>query len=378
MKHRICFVVSSIMTVKAFLMDQLTALRREYDVTVIANTDEVNLLAPLGVRLVSFAIERPVSPSNDAKALARLITFFRQERFDVVHSMTPKAGLLAMMASTVAAVPFRIHTFTGQVWATRSGAAREVLKTADRLLAALTTHALVDSPSQARFLDGEGVLSSKKSTVLGEGSVCGVDTARFRPDAASRARVRDAFGITDHDVAFLYLGRLQREKGLLELAAAFGSLAKEDARLHLLVVGPDEEGLTPSIERRAGVAVPRVHFVGYTDTPNLYMAAADVFCLPSYREGFGSVVIEAASAGVPAIGSRIYGLTDAIEEGTTGLLVPSRSEGELRDAMAMLANDDALRRAMGTAARERAERHFSSQRLTQAMVDFYRALFGSR
>ena len=365
------------MTVKAFLMDQLTALSRDYDVTVIANTDEVNLLEPLGVRLVSFAIERPISPSSDAKALARLTAFFRQERFDVVHSMTPKAGLLAMMASTVAAVPFRIHTFTGQVWATRSGAAREVLKTADRLLAALTTHALVDSPSQARFLDDEGVLSSKKSTVLGEGSVCGVDTERFHPDAASRTHVRDAFGITDHDVAFLYLGRLQREKGLLELASAFGSLATDDARVHLLVVGPDEEGLTPSIERRAGVAVPRVHFVGYTDTPNLYMAAADVFCLPSYREGFGSVVIEAASAGVPAIGSRIYGLTDAIEEGTTGLLVPPRSEGELRDAMAKLANDDALRRAMGKVARERAERLFSSQRLTQAMVDDYRSLLGS-
>jgi len=249
-----------------------------------------------------------------------------------------------------------------------------LLKAADRLMARLATHVLADSASQRDFMIAEGIAAAEKIQVLGEGSICGADGERFRPDADRRAEVRLAQGIPREAVVFLFLGRQNRDKGVLDLADAFAALGNSAA--WLLVVGPDEAGLRGDLESRLGAALARTRFVGYTDRPEDFMAAADVFCLPSYREGFGMVIIEAAAAGIPSIGSRIYGITDAIEENVTGLLHPSGDVTDLAELMASLAGDVARRRTMGEAARERALRLFSREAVTQAWVDFYRQLLG--
>jgi glycosyltransferase involved in cell wall biosynthesis len=316
-------------------------------------------------------IERAISPLHDLRGLLQLVRLLRAHGFAAVHSVTPKAGLLAAIAGFVSRVPVRVHTHTGQVWATRKGLARTILKALDRVIARLDTHVLVDSVSQRDFLRAQGVLTASQGEVLGCGSVSGVDGVRFRPDAASREAIRGELSIPPSARVFLFVGRLNRDKGVLDLASAFERVARERDTVFLIYVGPDEDSLAPDIRSRCGHSASRVRFVSWTEAAECYMAASDVFCLPSYREGFGSVVIEAAAAGLPAIGSRIYGIVDAIEDGKTGLLFSVGRVPELAAAMATLAADDEMRGSMGKAARTRALRDFSRETLTSALVAFY-------
>lgn len=375
-RARICFVVSSPMTAKAFLASHIAALGERYGIDLAADANDPSELGGIAAhaRFVPVGIRRPVAPLADLAALAKLFFLFRRERYAAVSSVTPKAGMLALLAGALARVPLRIHIFTGQVWATRTGWKRALLKAADRLMARLATHVLADSPSQRDFMAAEGIAPADKIRVPGDGSICGVDGERFRPDPARRAAVRRAQGIPAEAPVFLFLGRLNRDKGVLDLADAFARLG--DANAWLLVVGPDEAGLRADMERRLGAAAAHCRFVGYTERPEDFMAAADVFCLPSYREGFGMVVIEAAAAGAPAIASRIYGVTDAVEEGVTGLLHRPGDAGEIARAMADLAQDAPRRAAMGRAAQERALRLFSRRAITDAWLRFYGQLLG--
>lgn len=373
---RLCFVVSSPLTARAFLRGHLAALGGRYAIDLAVDAEAADELGDIAAHatVLPVRIRRQIAPLADLKALIRLFVLFRRERYAAVSSVTPKAGMLALLAAALAGVPLRIHIFTGQVWATRTGWKRWILKQADCFMAQLATHVLADSPSQRDFMVTEGIAVAGKIRVLGEGSICGVDGTRFRPDAGKRAGVRRAHGIPEAAVIFLFLGRLNRDKGVLDLAEAFAAQGNENA--WLLVVGPDEAHLRAEMERRLGPALDRTRCVGYTDRPEDFMAAADVFCLPSYREGFGMVIIEAAAAGIPAIGSRIYGVTDAIEENVTGLLHRPGDTAELARLMASLAGDNGRRHAIGEAARARALRLFSREAVTQAWMDFYRQLLG--
>ena len=374
----ICLVVASPMTLRAFLVAHIAALREHYAVSVVANFGETSAKSDSsGVELISIPIERPIAPWRDGVALYLLLRLFRRRRYAAIQSVTPKAGLLAMLAGFIARVPVRVHIFTGQVWATRTGAARWFLRTMDRLIAACATHVLVDSPSQRDFLSAEGVVSPGRSRVLASGSIAGVDAQRFKPDAQARSEVRAQLGVREDSIVFLYLGRLTRDKGVLDLAAAFARIASTESRLRLVYVGPDEDRLRGAIENALGAALPRAGFVAETDRPERYLAAADVLCLPSYREGFGTTILEAGACGVPAVGSRIYGITDAIEDGITGLLFKTGDIGELAERMSRLAGNAALLHGMGERARAKALRDFPPGAITAELVQLYAAATGS-
>jgi glycosyltransferase involved in cell wall biosynthesis len=378
--NKICFVAAVPLTVRAFLRDQLRALGERYRLSVALNSNDAALLTDLGINgtLNRIPIERPLRPFADLRALVALICLMRRERFDLIHSITPKAGLLAMAAGFLARCPIRIHTFTGQVWATRGGVARGVLRLADKALAALATHVLADSASQRDFLIREGVVRAEKIAVLANGSICGVDAARFAPNPIARRDVRAELGIPADAVVFFFLGRLTLDKGVLDLASAFREVAATRLDAWLLVVGPDEGGMLEQMRGACGPAVSRLRAVDYSLTPERFMAAADVYCLPSYREGFGTSVIEAAACGVPAIASRIYGVVDAVVEGETGVLHPPRDVAALAALMATLAGDRVLRERLGAAARERALRDFPAERVTQALLALYERLLQAR
>lgn len=375
---RIAIIVSSPGTVRAFLTDQIATLSGRYQVCVILNRKNGDSLPEFNaeVEVVAAPIVRNISVLRDSHAFLFLVALFSRRRFDAIHSVTPKAGLLAALAGTLARIPVRIHTFTGQVWATRSGLARLILKTADKALARMATHVLVDSPSQRDFLVREGVLSEKKCRVLANGSICGVDTFRFRPDSESRKSIRQRESIPEDGVVFLYVGRLKVDKGVLDLAQAFARLGMDPGEAWLLVVGPDEEGLRPRIQKICSSVANRLRLVGLTTAPQEYMAAADVLCLPSYREGFGSVIIEAASVGIPAVASNIYGITDAIEANVTGLLHAAGDVTDLLSKMKQMMDDQESRARMGANARLRAGHSYSKELVTSALLDFYSSVVG--
>lgn len=371
---RTCFVVAVEITVKAFLIDHIRALSPFFSVNVALNTHNTDFLKPLGVDVpvLKTGIEREISLISDVISVIELYKLFRQERYDIIHSVTPKAGLLSMVAGYFAGIPVRIHIFTGQVWATRKGPGRWLLKTLDRILALCATHILVDSQSQRSFLAEQGVVSLEKSRVLANGSICGVDSTKFSPNQEARYRIRKQFGIMESDIVFMYLGRLNRDKGLLDLARSFSQMCNKYGNVRLIVVGPDEQGMKEQIQSICTSCRQKTHFVDYTDVPEQYIASADVFCLPSYREGFGVVIIQAASAGIPSIGSRIYGITDTIEDGITGLLFEAGNKDDLSAKMEKFLENPLLVKQMGAKARERALQLYSKEKVTGAMLDFYK------
>ena len=377
--QRVCVVATVPWSLVLPMGPHIRALGLRYDVTIVANGSADSLggedsLLPLlnsQVRYRSLKIARAVSVSDDLCALMALWRLFRREKFQVVHSITPKAGLLTMIAGLLAGVPIRIHWFTGQVWATRKGPRRWLLKSLDWVLAICSTHLLADSFSQRKFLVREGVVRPTQVTVLGQGSVCGVDTARFQPNPVSCSTIRAGLSIADTAVVALYLGRLSTDKGIKELASAFLLAAQQRVDLHLLLVGPDEGGMQRMVSQALASVVDRVHFSGMTKEPEAFIAAANFLVLPSYREGFSISVIEAAACGIPTIGSRIYGLVDVIVDKETGLLVSVGDVVGIADAMIRLAVDKDFRHTLGRQALARVKRDFQQKQQTDALLDYY-------
>ena len=321
MRKRVCIVTTTPFIANAFLRPHFLALKSRYDVTLAINTRDgypLDAEVKAAAAIVHVPIQRKVLLLGDMAALWGLWRLFRRCRFDLVHTFAPKAGFLGMLAAFAAGVHVRLHTFQGEVWASRTRASRALLKALDRLVGALATHRLVVGHGEQAFLESQGVLASGSSTILGAGSIAGVDVNLFRPNSEARQQVRSALGIGSHDVIIMYLGRIARDKGVLDLAKAFTSMASANA--WLVCVGPDEDGLRPALEAQCGVALERLRLVPYTRTPAQYLASADIVCLPTYREGFPVVLLEAGACGIPVVASRVYGTQDAVLEGITGLV----------------------------------------------------------
>ena len=379
-RQKICIVATLPLPLIMFMMPHITMLSKYYDVTLISNGSEQDFpnLFNENVQFISVDIARKVSLWLDILALFKLYKIFRSKRFVVVHSIMPKTALLAMLAAFVARVPNRIHTFTGQVWANKEGATLLVLKMLDRIVANCATGLITDSFSQRKFLITQHIVDKNKIVVLGNGSVCGVDTQRFNPNFTVGNEIRTKLGIPNNDIIYLFLGRLNKDKGILDLALAFTKLAINMPHVHLLVVGPDEEGMDVMLKSVLAKCLRQFHRIGFTNKPEDYMASANIFCLPSYREGFGSVLIEAASVGLPAVASRIYGITDAVVDGETGILHQPKNIEEIKRALLRLTIDTNLRQKMSKQAIVRAHKYFSSKIVVAAMHDYYQKLLNKK
>ncbi len=371
--RKVCVITVIPFQLNVFLAEHLLAMKEHGPVVLLTNGDRSDLRRDLhdGIIFHRVGITRPIRPWSDLRALVEIVRVLRIERPDIVQTLAPKAGLLGMLAACLCRVPVRVHWFTGQVWANAHGIRRWLLRQADRLISWLTTTPLADSDSQRDFLVKEGVADSSRLMVLGKGSVRGVDTARFRPAPALRETVRRELGMSNLETIAVFVGRVTRDKGLLELAEAMRNLRRELPLLHAVLVGFEEGGFGAEVLRAADSAADRVHLVGYSDAPERFLAAADFMVLPSYREGFGSSVIEAAACGIPTVGTRIVGLVDAIVEGETGLLVPARNAAELAAAMRSMTVDESMRRRLGAAAMRRAERDFDTRVLVASLQSLY-------
>ena len=375
---KVCVLAATPLTVHFFLKPHLVALSRHCEVTLACNPRNDAYLPPLDLPIhqVAVGMARKISPWRDLITLFELFRLFRRERFDLVVSVVPKAGLLGMLAGLLAGVHRRVHIFQGEVWASKRGLMRGLLKSMDRVIAKSATHVLAVSPTERQFLEEQGVASPGQVQVLGSGSISGVDMARFRSDPEARSTLRKEHGIPDDAVVCLFLGRLTADKGVFDLVRAFALCGKNNPNLWLMLVGPDEEGAGPQLRSiLTGEMAGRLLVEGFTPTPERYMAASDFLCLPSYREGFGMVVIEAAASGIPSIGSRIYGVSDAIVEDETGLLVPPGDVPQLAAALSRLATDGALRARLALAGGTRVEHEFKQEQVVAGYVNYFQGLF---
>lgn len=331
-----------------------------------------------GVRTIAVPMERRISPLKDMRSLIRLAHLFIKERPDMVHSMTPKAGLLSMMAARMAGVPLRVHTFTGLLFPTSRGLMRRLLMLTDALTCAFSTHVMAE---------GEGVrndllchhITRKDPRVLGFGNVRGVDLRYYRrtPEVKAAADdIRRPFG--ERAFVFLFVGRLVRDKGVEELVTAFCHLQASHPNTHLLLVGDEEDGHNPVSDatRRKISEVAHIHHVGWQTDVRPWYAAADALVLPSYREGFPNVVIEAGAMSLPAIVTDVNGSREIVCDKVTGLIVPPRNADKLYAAMRAFSGCVGSLHLMGENARSRVVARYEQRYVRGCLKEFYRELLG--
>lgn len=378
MKKKICFVVAIPMTAHSFLKDHIRVLSEVYEIYLVANIKTAEEVKGLNIKgWKSIDIERGISLANDLKAVALLRSYFREMKFDAVHSVTPKAGLVTALAGKLAGIKHRTHIFTGQVWATRTGAMRWLLKSIDKVIANCDNHILVDGKSQRAFLEKEGVIKPGKALVFCDGSIAGVNSERFVPDATARKEEREKMGIKEDILTYIFLGRLNHDKGIGELYEAYNRLAAEEKDVYLLLVGMDEEGYLDKLSEYKNIQEGKnFHFYGLTKQPERVLNAGDVFVLPTYREGFGSSVLEAACIGLPSICSDAYGVLDAYVDGETGLQCKVGDVETLYQCMKKMHDNVEMRRNMGKRSRERALQNFNVKPISEAWLNFYKEILG--
>lgn len=375
-RHNIAFIVAIPGSAQAFLKDHFTQLVKEYDVNLIANfpnEESKKEFEDIGITCHDAPIMRQISFKNDLKALLALIKLFKKESFESIQSVTPKAGLLSSIAGWMAKVPHRVHIFTGQVWATKKGIMRALLKMLDCITARLDTNILVDGESQRQFLIKEGVIKEKNSKVLANGSICGVRLERFAISDEVRDAERSKFGFGKKDVVFIFLGRLNHDKGIGELYEAFDKLATECPNAKLVLYGIDEEGYEKKAEDYVNLKRDvNFFYPGRTAKPFDALQCGDVFVLPTWREGFGSSVIEAQALGLPVITSDAYGVVDASVPNKTGLRCKVNDPIGMYQCMKTYYNNPEMRKEHGLAGRKRVESLFDNNVVTAAWLEYYK------
>jgi glycosyltransferase involved in cell wall biosynthesis len=256
---------------------------------------------------------------------------------------------------------------------------RFISRTADCTIGLFNTRCYAYSRSQMRFLIREGRVDENKIAMIGENSLSGVDLNRFNPQrwtSDEKQKIRKELSVSATSKVIVFVGRIAKDKGITELIGAFESLVRQGYNLDLVLVGPfdQERGGDATISASELRRHARVHLTGYTASPEYYLSIADIFCLPSYREGFGTVVIEAAAMGLPAVGTHINGLIDAIVDGETGILVPPGDETALTGALQRLLDEPDLLLKMGQNARRRCIQHFSAEIINHALAAEYECL----
>lgn len=374
-KKKVVRVVTVSDAVEFHLRNTLAFLPDDFETYVVGSQVSKFAQNYPHVHWIDLNIERKISLWADVKSVFKLMRVLRSIKPDIVHSIMPKAGLVSAVASFLVRVPTRIHTFTGQVWATKQGVFRKFLIGLDKLVVSLNTNVFTDSNSQSEYLLKHGVCKSgKKIEVLGDGSLAGVDLERFNYSnlIQDREKLRAQYGIKKDDTVFVFLGRKGRDKGIFELLEAFEILKPQETNSWLLLVGPDETDgeLDFKLSAMDQPVAQKIIRVGGVKNPELYLIGADVMCLPSYREGFGTVVIEAAALKLPAIGTKISGLVDAIVDESTGVLVDPKNASQLALAMKRFCEQD-CRLSFGQAAYVRVLNSFSSGVVYKHLKVFY-------
>lgn len=361
-----------------FCKGLLRELQEKEDYEIVAVSSSGAALQAIaereGVRTVAVDMKRHISPVHDLVSLWRLVRVFRREKPTMVHSITPKAGLLSMMAAWICRVPVRMHTFTGLVFPTATGIKQRILIFTDRLTCACATHIVPEGEGVKNDLIRFGI-TKKPLKVLGYGNVRGIDLNYYNatlPDVKAAAdKIR-----RDGKFTFIFIGRLVRDKGINELVDAFVRLNSQWPKTRLLLVGPYEENLDPlSPETLSAININEaIQCVGTQNDVRPWLAASDVFVFPSYREGFPNVVIEAGAMGLPSIVTDINGSREIIEDGKNGVIIPSHDENALYMAMDSFISNPKNVKRLAQQARPMIASRYEQGYVRQCLKGYYREI----
>lgn len=363
------------------LKGQLHFLNQYFEVTAISGYDTrlKEVQEREKVKIHSIEMQRNISPFKDFVSLLKLYRYFRKEKPTIVHSITPKAGLLTMLAGKMAGVPIRIHTFTGLIFPSKNGLMQELLIWMDRLLCWSATHI---------YPEGNGVkndlinyrITSKPLKVIANGNVNGIDLDFFSPTQVSqehKERLRQELNISPYDFVFIFVGRLVGDKGINELVEAFCNIKINN--LKLLLVGPTEEKLDPLKPETIEMIKNNKNIipVGFQKDVRNYFAISDALTFPSYREGFPNVVIQAGAMELPSIVSNINGCNEIIQDGKNGLIIPSKNVQELKKSMIKLIHDKELHQNLKQNSRAMIVSRYKQSIVWEAILEEYQKIINN-
>ena len=374
-KRKIIRATTIPLSLDIFCKDMLKELSSQYDILAVSSPGEEldRVAAREGVAIAKVAMQRHIAPFHDFISLLKLIRLFHREKPWIVHSMTPKAGLLCMIAAKLCRVPHRIHTFTGLIWPTASGLKRKILIATDKLLCSCATIIIPEGNGVKQDLLSARI-TSKPLNVLANGNVRGIDLNHYRrsDEVVQQAKILRK----DNTITYIFIGRLVADKGITELVNAFVKLNQLHDNTRLLLVGPKEQTISPlpshilqTIESHKSIEA-----VGMQHDIRPWLAAADVFVFPSYREGFPNVVIEAGAMALPSIVTDINGSNEIIIEGKNGLIIPSHDSDSLFNSMFRLYSDSSLRQSLSRNARDLIADRFDCHLVRKALYDLYSSL----
>jgi glycosyltransferase involved in cell wall biosynthesis len=361
------------------LTGRLRALREAgFRVTLVSSPGELldRTAAREGVEAIGLPMRRDIAPLADLVSLARLWWMLLRLKPDVVEFSTPKAGLLGSIAALLAGVPVRVYMLRGLKLETAKGMKRRILLAAERVAAACAQVVLCNSQSMRSEALVLGVAPASKLQTLGDGSSNGVDVDRFSPGACN---LRIFLGIPEKAPVVGFVGRLTRDKGIPELIEAFDTILKRQPETHLLLVGwfdAAEDALAAEVRARI-TRHPRIHCTGFVADTAPYYRAMDVMVLPTWREGFPNVVLEAAATGIPVVTTLSTGSRDSVVPEVTGLLVPPGYPEAISEAVLKLLSEPVRLIEMGQAARAWVCGHYANQLVLGLAVSFYEKMLTS-
>lgn len=380
MKKKIIRIATVAMSLDILLKGQLDYLNKQYEIVALSGQDQYleNVAKRERVKTIALTISRPIAPLQDLISLLKLYRIFESEKPFIVHSITPKAGLLSMIAGYFAGVPIRIHVFTGLVFPTKIGFMQQLLIFLDKVLCRFATHV---------YPEGQGVkndliaykITNKKLKILANGNVNGVDIEYFNPDLFTEnnnAVLRNKLKIKENDFVFIFVGRLVKDKGINELAEAFVKLQSTNNNIKLLLVGNFENNLDPLLPKTYEILNNNksIISVGFQFDVRPYFAIANSLVFPSYREGFPNVVLQAGAMSLPSIVTNINGCNEIIINQINGIIIEPRNENELLNAMIILVNDKNLTNELGQNARPNVVVRFDQKLVWKAVLDEYQLL----
>ena len=328
-----------------------------------------------GLKTHAVPIERRIAPLKDLVSLWRLYQLLRREKPDIVHTMTPKAGLLGTVAAWMARVPVRIAMFNGEL-KLPNPIVRGIVRMTNALTCLFATHLNADGFGTKEYVEEQHV-TRKPIEVFWHGNINGIDLEKFKP-SRKRAMMREQLNLHDDSVVFIYVGRIVHDKGIDELVPAFTRLLEEGAKVDLVLVGKEEESLDPIAEQTKTLIQnhPHIHAVGGQDNVPDWLEMADIFVLPSHREGCNCSLLEAGAMGLPSIATNIRGCNEIVLNHQTGELYTSGQEAELLQWMRELYGDADLRKRLGACAQSRVQRFYNRTDVWNDMLHFYHSIAG--
>nr|WP_279346311.1 glycosyltransferase family 4 protein [Gramella oceanisediminis] len=363
------------------LEGQLTFMNKHYEVIAISAEEERLKRYGQNNRVRSFPVEmtREITPFQDLKALFKLYRFLKKENPLIIHTHTPKAGIIGMLAGKLAGTPIRLHTVAGLPLLEVQGKKRKILDKVEKLTYSLATRVYPNSFELKKIILQLGYSNESKLKVLGHGSSNGIDTKYFDPalfSTSDKRKIRKDLEIPDSDFIYIFVGRLVREKGINELVRAFEKVNQEYPDTTLLLVGPFEDDLDPLDAEIMQIIKthPKIFTTGYQEDVRPYFAVSDVLSFPSYREGFPNVVMQANAMGLPAIVSNINGCNEIVENGENGMIIPVKSESALYEAMLDIKRDGELFSRISRKARKLIQEKYERAQFWDILLKEYKEL----